>query len=597
MKPTTKILLLFLAVIMSLIFTSCEKDLYEDAIKENSKFKYEVLRGFNAQKSFYKLKQKLNKKEESTLDTRNRIFDFNIGTISYDEVIKVVDSLGKENYTFEVLHPLTSDTKFFNLVLQEKDNSYVIKLLEYTMTEEFSNQYKINHDLTNFKGTLISYTIYNETPCPEPDLLINIGEVPMNSNIGGGSGDNSGIPSSGPGIGDNSGHGTGGNLTVMLLALDWSIIDPSSSNNNSGENQLQHHIILWRTSETINTNNENSEPVDPCANNTQIGVLAPVDKCSKTFLEGLRNEERMWLYNHNDILNELMDFISKSANCEEANTLANEILKELIKGGKYNSKNNIVLDSTFVSNQKVNCVFNKLITQNNSFFKDLIINSFASSKTAFLKFDISSIPQPTGGIYQAITKPIYNNGGNSFYKITLDSNFVNSASTIEIAFAIIHETIHAELIERCIKLNLIDFVDNNGNVKFFNNPLIYSDNRAIFQQLIQAYYSYNGTINPEWNHELFNVFNYRSKMQDNLIDIHQYLNDSTNDFLTLIVNDPNIQGGTYSLQDLMYYTSWIGLEGTSAYNSIFNDPTNPNEIIRKNYTEIVINTKYNHNCN
>ena len=86
-------------------------------------------------------------------------------------------------------------------------------------------------------------------------------------------------------------------------------------------------------------------------------------------------------------------------------------------------------------------------------------------------------------------------------------------------------------------------------------------------------------------------------MQDNLIDIHQYLNDSTNDFLTLIVNDPNIQGGTYSLQDLMYYTSWIGLEGTSAYNSIFNDPTNPNEIIRKNYTEIVINTKYNHNCN
>jgi len=466
MKPTTKILLLFLAVIMSLIFTSCEKDLYEDAIKENSKFKYEVLRGFNAQKSFYKLKQKLNKKEESTLDTRNRIFDFNIGTISYDEVIKVVDSLGKENYTFEVLHPLTSDTKFFNLVLQEKDNSYVIKLLEYTMTEEFSNQYKINHDLTNFKGTLISYTIYNETPCPEPNLLINIGEVPMNSNIGGGSGDNSGIPSSGPGIGDNSGHGTGGNLTVMLLALDWSIIDPSSSNNNSGENQLQHHIILWRTSETINTNNENSEPVDPCANNTQIGVLAPVDKCSKTFLEGLRNEERMWLYNHNDIHNELMDFISKSANCEEANTLANDIITQcILYSNTFPSIKPFLIEKQIDDDYLDDCtkgVLNQLKgLQQNDISK--VMNRFSPLNSVY---KVTILPDNTlpSDVYGSTDWSGTNSPVPYDYTVKLNQDFMVSATKLGIASTIMHELIHAYF------LSLVDDNYETGNLDLQNFP-------------------------------------------------------------------------------------------------------------------------------
>ena len=471
MKPTTKILLLFLAVIMSLIFTSCEKDLYEDAIKENSKFKYEVLRGFNAQKSFYKLKQKLNKKEESTLDTRNRIFDFNIGTISYDEVIKVVDSLGKENYTFEVLHPLTSDTKFFNLVLQEKDNLYVIKLLEYTMTEEFSNQYKINHDLTNFKGTLISYTIYNETPCPEPNLLINIGEVPMNSNIGGGSGDNSGIPSSGPGIGDNSGHGTGGNLTVMLLALDWSIIDPSSSNNNSGENQLQHHIILWRTSETINTNNENSEPVDPCANNTQIGVLAPVDKCSKTFLEGLRNEERMWLYNHNDIHNELMDFISKSANCEEANTLANDIITQcIIYSNTFPSIKPFLIEKQIDDSQLDDCskgILNKL-KQNHAIAK--IIARFDNPSTPF-SINFSQIPNLLNPSGQSVFGNTSATPTNYVYDIKLNSNYFKNdgATKLGKATTIVHEMIHALI------MSVIQNSGNPNNTDLTDFPEIWNE--------------------------------------------------------------------------------------------------------------------------
>ncbi|WP_333659265.1 hypothetical protein [Flavobacterium sp.] len=335
----------------------------------------------------------------------------------------------------------------------------------------------------------------------------------------------------------------------------------------------------------------------PCPQTTEIGILYPIDKCSKTFLEHLDNTSRKWLYTHNEVHNDIMNYIKNSPNCDEANQIANEILNEVKRGGKFNVKNEILLDSTFLANQKVNCVFNKLISQNNSFFKNIIINSFASSKTAILKYDIANIPQPSGGIYNAITKPIYNNGGKSFYKITLDASFVINASAIEIAFAIIHESIHAELIERCIELNLIEYITNSGNVKFFSTPVTYTNNTAIFQQLIMYYQSYNGAIHPEWNHDLFNLFNYRDKLQTDLLNIHPYINDSTNDFLTSVINDPNIQGGTYTLQDIMYYTSWLGLEGTLEYNSIFNDPTNPNESIRKSYTETVINTKYNHNCN
>ncbi len=91
-----------------------------------------------------------------------------------------------------------------------------------------------------------------------------------------------------------------------------------------------------------------------------------------------------------------------------------------------------------------------------------------------------------------------------------------------------------------------------------------------------------------WNHDLFTVFNLRNTIENDLLDIHQNLNDPANDFLTAVTNNPNIQEGPYTLQEIMYYTSWIGLDDTIDYKAIFNNPADPASAIqltRINYVE------------
>jgi hypothetical protein len=108
------------------------------------------------------------------------------------------------------------------------------------------------------------------------------------------------------------------------------------------------------------------------------------------------------------------------------------------------------------------------------------------------------------------------------------------------------------------------------------------------------YHNYNGTYNPAWNHDLFNAFGLRSEIENNLIQIHPILNDSNNDFLNNIINDPNRVGGNYTLQNMMYYLSWIGLEDTQAYLNTFNN--NSIETTRVQYTESAVRTHYTNNC-
>lgn len=83
-------------------------------------------------------------------------------------------------------------------------------------------------------------------------------------------------------------------------------------------------------------------------------------------------------------------------------------------------------------------------------------------------------------------------------------------------------------------------------------------------------------------------------MVQNLITIHGLLNDTSNDFLNNVNNDPNIVGGPYTIQELMENISWIGLEGTQEYISSVGVGTAAES--QKQYVEGVANTKYTHNC-
>ena len=132
------------------------------------------------------------------------------------EIREVIDTLGKVNYTFRVDHPESSNEKFFNLVLQEKNEESTVKLFEYTMTPEFALQYRQTLSLVNYYGTVKQTTIESNRPCPENDFLVIVGPDPTStsggsSSNGSGGGGGGGNPNSGGGSTPIGGPGnTGG---------------------------------------------------------------------------------------------------------------------------------------------------------------------------------------------------------------------------------------------------------------------------------------------------------------------------------------------------------------------------------------------------
>lgn len=247
----------------------------------------------------------------------------------------------------------------------------------------------------------------------------------------------------------------------------------------------------------------------------------------------------------------------------------------------------IIIDSTILNNQKVNCILKKLKQLNSTLFTKILNETFEGTKEANIKFEIGDIPDDNNFIYEARTYPSYN-GNNRYFRIRLKNSFVQNASSIEIAFAIIHETIHAELLERCIQSGLILNITPSGTYTFQNygNPSI-STNLTVFNS-ITTYYKNLGNGNPQWNHDIFNIFSLRQKLSENLLQIHPWLDDLQNPLINVINSDNIIN----SLESLFDYLSWGGLEGTQEYMNL-----SPEDKTKKEYIFQSIRSNYNKNCN
>lgn len=101
----------------------------------------------------------------------------NTGTIKYDEILEVIDTLGNTNYTFRIEgHPMESERSFFNLVVNIKDGQQQSYILEYEMEEEFALDYSNGYKkLEQFDGNIKANVIELEFPCPEFEFPIKGG--------------------------------------------------------------------------------------------------------------------------------------------------------------------------------------------------------------------------------------------------------------------------------------------------------------------------------------------------------------------------------------------------------------------------------------
>ena len=250
----------------------------------------------------------------------------------------------------------------------------------------------------------------------------------------------------------------------------------------------------------------------------------------------------------------------------------------------------IILHQSILSNTQVKCVFDKLKSQSSTFFKKVIDSRFGGSKIANIRYRIADTPDGE----DAFTKGRVNGSTLRNYEILLDPTAVASASNIEIALMLIHESIHAELQDRLVEMGIIIGFNNNGSPIFANSDISY-DEKIDLTAIMRGLYKSNASSNPQWLHNLFNTEGLRLEMAHNLLEIHPLINDSANDFVTNVNGLNNVLYNNLTLQELMEFISWIGLEGTDEYNNTIRN--NPYLLGKMSFIEAAAKNEYSKNCN
>lgn len=207
MKKTSKLSIIAYLILATFI-SSCEKDLYDTAFEQqHSRFIY--LNGDSA----LKMSKILNQKMKNIGKLTNRGLDFDeLGTVKYDSVLQLIDNMGNITYTFKVDHPESNASKFFNMVLQEKNTGEtLIKLFEYQMTPEFAEKYNSGEkSLKDFQGTY-AYRLISYDQGSMPIGVDGGGDSGGSDSNDGNTGNPTGNPHAGSGIssGNNNSAGAG----------------------------------------------------------------------------------------------------------------------------------------------------------------------------------------------------------------------------------------------------------------------------------------------------------------------------------------------------------------------------------------------------
>ena len=539
----------------------------------------------------------------SLRDVYNEAYDF---TIETDQAIYIENSQ-YHSYTFTIYRDEPNNL-VENLVFSlQDDGSYKTILMKYSLTNEDINA------ILNNEETQISYD--NKVDWETLDINLD-GLLYKNYQIGNNLYYNSdsgycykeiGIISAATGWEDTQqqvvdcpndldtehfSEDDGGGFTTT----NNPDTDPTDTNNpNGGE-----------TGNTGNTSNPGNTSNNPPADITtpNISISEQILNCLNSNIN-INNPvyyDNAFLRSLGLNLSDLRNYLITQNQCsEQAKAFTEAAIEAIDNGGDVDLTNAIILDETVQSNQKVKCVYDKLKTLSNTIFKDIINNQFGSSNNNHVKITIVNLPAQISPNTLAYTYTTYDSNSTNplnsgdIKHIRIDPTFAQNGSTLEIALVLIHEFIHAELIGRCIKLGLVQSQNTLGATILNNNPnTIYTFQGQIFNLLLNQYNAFPPSANSQWQHDLFNALSYRTKMAQNLVSVNSLLNDSSNDFLTNVNNDPSIVGGPYTISQLMDYISWIGLEQTQDYAT--NISSIPTELAKKQYIEGVANTKYTHNC-
>ena len=209
MKQRIRKLLYCLIVVSISALSGCEKDLYENTQVNSNTIKTYYITGKQAVDVAGKLGGKLNK----TLSSKGTTFKADDGvTIDYSSIM-VVENGTAIAYSLKADSNAETDLIFQNVVMEEKDNETVTKLMTYQMTPQFAADYKNGlKGMGQFKGIITITTLTGRDECHATVETVPFDDSgnPANGTPVGQNSSGSGSSASGSGSSSGGGGGTAG---------------------------------------------------------------------------------------------------------------------------------------------------------------------------------------------------------------------------------------------------------------------------------------------------------------------------------------------------------------------------------------------------
>ena len=146
MKKTKQIFINCIAIATLLLATSCEKEIYDEAIKTNTStgkskpnIKVNSLNFTRNHRTIQKISQKTKNKLKTSRTTNSietNTLEAYFGEVKLDYGVEVIDSLNRKTTTFEVKEANPTTNVYYNFVIQNDTDLWLYKI------EKIENQYK-----------------------------------------------------------------------------------------------------------------------------------------------------------------------------------------------------------------------------------------------------------------------------------------------------------------------------------------------------------------------------------------------------------------------------------------------------------------------
>lgn len=492
LNKIAKLILLFFVTILS----SCEKEGISSAKEtevKNNDISIKYVSGKNIPNIISKINPNYGSAFKSSNSKSSLITD-SFGSISVENILEVIDSLGNKNYSFTLTPKKPKPNSIFNLVVSTSNGNMNMAIVEYRMAPHFAQEYyNGTKSMSEFTGNILRFpfkaasSLFSKTSytCVQNiDEIVNCDEVIVDEGTiivtegGGGSttisDTNTYTGGDGGTVINNYGSGGGGSVAWICNAYGVTHSGPTNCGDGSGT----WVITLFPDSHTSKLSNPKGKTSSTsCCDETNlvgtigINLFNLAVSVRDTIGISPKSQESLWLTGSATIeqVASLSNFLEINNNSSESINFTKEIITQMrLNPGlaidvsaSFKSPTNI--DRSSITNatpegQKFNLVYDALTKSPE--FKKLFLDLFQDNSRFNVKFEIGNVSNGANGNTNTdLNNPTLNT-------IIISPTFLNNSNKMEIAKTIIHECIHAYLNIKMVDPNVGMSILNLNNMEF-----------------------------------------------------------------------------------------------------------------------------------